>query len=127
MTAIGGCEQSSPPVTPPAIGSAGDSDSNLSERPDLKIDPAIKAKVAALIEKLKDKDRGVRESAAWTLGEIGPAAKDAVPALIVIELITKLSASVTASWRSCVENRRAGGTGGVLGAAGASWKVMIAN
>ena len=52
-------------------------------QPSPKVDPATKAKVAALIEKLKDKDVDVREKAARDLGDIGPAAKDAVPALIV--------------------------------------------
>ncbi len=37
--------------------------------------------VPALIHKLKDKDRRVRERAASALGKIGPAAKEAIPAL----------------------------------------------
>ncbi len=37
--------------------------------------------VPTLIHKLKDKDRQVRERAASALGKIGPAAKEAVPAL----------------------------------------------
>ncbi len=44
--------------------------------------PAVIARVAKLIEALKDQDTGVRSSAAYALGKIGPAAKDAVPALI---------------------------------------------
>ena len=45
------------------------------------IDPAVTARVTKLIEALKDKDYKVRLRAALGLGEIGPAAKDAVPAL----------------------------------------------
>ena len=37
--------------------------------------------VPALIHKLKDKDKEVRTNAAFALGQIGPAAKEAVPAL----------------------------------------------
>jgi HEAT repeat protein len=37
--------------------------------------------VPALIEALKDKSINVRQNAAFALGGIGPAAKDAVPAL----------------------------------------------
>lgn len=48
-----------------------------------KLDADTKAKVAALIENLKDEDEQVRRDAATALGDIGPAAKDAVPALIV--------------------------------------------
>ncbi len=38
--------------------------------------------VSALIHKLKDKDTDVRWRAAYALGRIGPAAKEAVPVLI---------------------------------------------
>ena len=38
--------------------------------------------VSQLTEALKDKDRSTRMRAAEALGQIGPAAKDAVPALI---------------------------------------------
>lgn len=37
-----------------------------------------------LIEHLKDDDDTVRRIAAWALGEMGPAARDAVPALIAV-------------------------------------------
>jgi HEAT repeat protein len=40
------------------------------------------AAVAALLENLKDDNQQVRSTAARSLGEIGPEAKDAVPALI---------------------------------------------
>ncbi len=55
-------------------------------QPRSKLDADTKAKVAALIEDLKDEDEEVRRDAAAALGDIGPAAaknKDAVPALIV--------------------------------------------
>ena len=38
--------------------------------------------VPALIEALQDEEKGVRITAALVLGSLGPAAKDAVPALI---------------------------------------------
>ena len=40
------------------------------------------AKVPALVKRLKDKDAGYRAFSAFALGQIGPAAKDAVPALV---------------------------------------------
>ena len=77
VTAFLGC-RSSPtvaPITKPKV------DALDKKAKQASVDPATEAKVAALIEKLKDKESGVRYGAAQALGEIGPAAKDAAPAL----------------------------------------------
>ena len=47
---------------------------------DIYTDPRL-SDVPALIEALKDKDIDIRLNAAYALGDIGPAAKDALPAL----------------------------------------------
>jgi HEAT repeat protein len=45
-------------------------------------DPANKAKVAELIKNLDDRDAQIRHQAVKSLGDMGPKAKEAVPALI---------------------------------------------
>jgi len=45
---------------------------------------AAKAAVPRLIPMLKDKDLSRRSHAAWAIGAIGPAARDAVPALVEV-------------------------------------------
>ncbi len=44
-------------------------------------DLSLKIEQGSLIEKLTDEDEGIRRNAAIALGKIGPAAKDAIPAL----------------------------------------------
>ncbi len=55
---------------------------SVSVEESLAQDVNTQEEVERLIEQLKDEDEQVRLHAAWTLGEIGPAAAPAVEALI---------------------------------------------
>jgi HEAT repeat protein len=89
-----GCESSTQPAKPAAGSGGNQAQSQKVEPPEQQsvktpaekqaADPVVTTRVTKLIEELKDKDTFVRRNAAVYLGRIGPAAKDAVPALRVM-------------------------------------------
>jgi HEAT repeat protein len=63
-----------------AVAALGGFAENANSSPEL-LKVVVKESLPGLIEALRDEDRGVRTQAAYALGRLGPAAKDALPAL----------------------------------------------